>query len=88
MAGEVTSSLNGAALCGGPVEVDEGSASSSSSLSPQGDGGIGASTAFGKALLLSAPEPEAKVSAWSCEAPAGARHGRSRASSRHPGGQR
>ena len=52
-------SLNGAALCGGPVEVEEGCAYSW--LPPQGDGGICASTALGKAVLVSAPEPEAKV---------------------------
>ena len=43
----------------GSVEVEEGFAPSS--LPPQGDGGIRASTAFGKALLMSAPEPEAKA---------------------------
>ena len=54
LAGAVVSSLNGAALCGGPVEVEE--VVVSAALSPQGDGGIGASTDFWKSPLVERPQ--------------------------------
>ena len=58
LAGSVDSSLNGAALVGGPVETEEGC--SAAKLPPQGSFGIGADTAFGQACLRGAPVREHK----------------------------
>ena len=56
--GSVTSSLNGAALVGGPVCTEGGFAPSL--VPPQGQGGIGCSTQFGQAILAGLPAPEAQ----------------------------
>ena len=58
LAGSVVSSLNGAALIGGPVDTEEGFAEGR--LSPQGTFGIGPHTTFGAACLQTAPVREHK----------------------------